>query len=305
MKTAVLRAVSHDLRTPLMAILTSASALARDDLELDARRSRASCAATILGEAGRLDRLVGNLLDLSRLQAGAAQPEPDAAGRRRPRRPGARRARRGGPARRGRRFPRSRPRSRADAQQIQRVLVNLIENALKYSPAAEPVRVQVTHDVGGGAGSRRSTTARESPTARLRADLRAVSARVATATAAAPVSGWRSRAASPRRTAAASGRSRGAGRARRSCSRCPPRRRGTRREQGACARRRRRAADPARAADEPARRRLRGGHGRHGRRCARRGRDASARRGDPRPRPARTAPARRWLASCARGARRR
>src|SRR5262249_43383270 len=32
----------------------------------------------------------------------------------------------------------------ADAQQIQRVLVNLIENALKYSPASEPVRVQVT-----------------------------------------------------------------------------------------------------------------------------------------------------------------
>ncbi len=99
-KTAVLRAVSHDLRTPLMAILTSASALAREDLELD-RADRGELTATILAEAGRLDRLVGNLLDLSRLL-------------------------------------------RADAQQIQRVLVNLIENALKYSAASEPVRVQVT-----------------------------------------------------------------------------------------------------------------------------------------------------------------
>jgi two-component system, OmpR family, sensor histidine kinase KdpD len=76
MKTAVLRAVSHDLRTPLMAILTSASALTREDLELG-REDRSELAATILSEAGRLDRLVANLLDLSRLQAGAAQPEPD------------------------------------------------------------------------------------------------------------------------------------------------------------------------------------------------------------------------------------
>jgi two-component system, OmpR family, sensor histidine kinase KdpD len=75
MKTAVLRAVSHDLRTPLMAILTSASALSRRDLELG-QNDRAELLATISGEAARLDRLVGNLLDLSRLQAGAARPEP-------------------------------------------------------------------------------------------------------------------------------------------------------------------------------------------------------------------------------------
>jgi two-component system sensor histidine kinase KdpD len=141
-KTAVLRAVSHDLRTPLMAILTSASALARDDLELD-RADRSELAATIYGEAGRLDRLVGNLLDLSRLQAGAARPEPalclvddlvvqtlDELGEA------------------GRRvevsLPEESPAVRADAQQIQRVLVNLIENAVKFSPASEPVRVQVT-----------------------------------------------------------------------------------------------------------------------------------------------------------------
>jgi two-component system sensor histidine kinase KdpD len=142
MKTAVLRAVSHDLRTPLMAILTSASALVREDLELG-RDDRTELAITILGEAERLDRLVSNLLDLSRLQAGAAQPEPalwamddlvvqalDEVGEA------------------GRRvevaFPDESPIVRADAAQIERVLVNLIENALKYSPPGEPVRVQVT-----------------------------------------------------------------------------------------------------------------------------------------------------------------
>ena len=75
MKTAVLRAVSHDLRTPLMAILTSASALSRADLELG-REDRSQLSGTILAEAERLDRLVGNLLDLSRLQAGAAATRP-------------------------------------------------------------------------------------------------------------------------------------------------------------------------------------------------------------------------------------
>ena len=142
MKTAVLRAVSHDLRTPLMAILTSASALAREDLELG-REDRTELATTILGEAGRLDRLVANLLDLSRLQAGAAQPEPDVwaiddlvvqaldevgeAGQRVEVS-----------------LPEESPAIRADAGQIERVLVNLLENALKYSPIEEPVRVQIT-----------------------------------------------------------------------------------------------------------------------------------------------------------------
>jgi two-component system, OmpR family, sensor histidine kinase KdpD len=142
MKTAVLRAVSHDLRTPLMAILTSASALAREDLELGGE-DRSELAATILGEAERLDRLVANLLDLSRLQAGAARPEPDVwavddlvvqaldeigeAGERVEVS-----------------FPEESPAVRADAHQVERLLVNVIENALKYSPASEPVRVQVT-----------------------------------------------------------------------------------------------------------------------------------------------------------------
>ena len=73
LKTAILRAVSHDLRTPLMAILTSASALNRADFELT-DVERAELLDTVLAESHRLDRLVANLLDLSRLQAGAAEP---------------------------------------------------------------------------------------------------------------------------------------------------------------------------------------------------------------------------------------
>jgi two-component system sensor histidine kinase KdpD len=75
MKTAVLRAVSHDLRTPLMAILTSASALAREDLELG-RDDRSELAETILGEAERLDRLVLTPEELqARLRAGKVYPK--------------------------------------------------------------------------------------------------------------------------------------------------------------------------------------------------------------------------------------
>jgi two-component system sensor histidine kinase KdpD len=146
MKTALLRAVSHDLRSPLMAILTSASALARDDLALDPD-DRRELLATISAEAGRLDRLVANLLDLSRLQAGAASPEPDLC---------AMEDIVGhalselGPA--GGRidvsFPEQSPPVRADFHQIERALVNLMENALKYSPEDRRVGVRVTATAG-------------------------------------------------------------------------------------------------------------------------------------------------------------
>ena len=73
-KTALLRSVSHDLRTPLMAISTSAGALASPELAID-EADRDELLATILSASDRLDHLVGNLLDLSRLQAGAAEPQ--------------------------------------------------------------------------------------------------------------------------------------------------------------------------------------------------------------------------------------
>jgi two-component system, OmpR family, sensor histidine kinase KdpD len=140
LKTALLRAVSHDLRSPLMAILTSAGALAHGELSLPAA-DRHELVETILGEAERLDRIVRNLLELSRLQAGAAAPEPgdwpiddlvlealDS-------------------VESGSRvevvLPDDSALVHADPHQTERVVANLVENALRYSPPEETVRVEV------------------------------------------------------------------------------------------------------------------------------------------------------------------
>jgi two-component system sensor histidine kinase KdpD len=71
LKTALLRAVSHDLRSPLTAILTAAGALGSASLSPAEHRE---LVADIAGEAGRLSRLVDNLLDMSRLEARTAEP---------------------------------------------------------------------------------------------------------------------------------------------------------------------------------------------------------------------------------------
>jgi two-component system sensor histidine kinase KdpD len=73
-KTALLRAVSHDLRSPLTAISAAGDAVGSPSLSPEERREMA---AVIQEEARRLSRLVDNLLDLSRLEAGAAQPRRD------------------------------------------------------------------------------------------------------------------------------------------------------------------------------------------------------------------------------------
>jgi two-component system sensor histidine kinase KdpD len=71
---ALLRSVSHDLRSPLTAITTAAGGLESDTLSEEARRELASVVAS---ESARLSRLVEDLLDLSRLQAGSAEPRSD------------------------------------------------------------------------------------------------------------------------------------------------------------------------------------------------------------------------------------
>jgi PAS domain S-box-containing protein len=76
MKNTFLQAVSHDLRTPLAAILGLAITLERGDVQLDEADSR-DLAHRIAGNARRLDRLVTNLLDLDRLARGIVTPKLD------------------------------------------------------------------------------------------------------------------------------------------------------------------------------------------------------------------------------------
>jgi two-component system, OmpR family, sensor histidine kinase KdpD len=142
LKTALLRAVSHDLRSPLTAIRASADALASAELQL-APADFDALVAAIREEATRLDRVVGNLLDFSRLEAGAVETHLElwsvdelVA-----------QAIDGVPG--GERIiveldPEAPP-VRVDAAQIERVLANLIENALKFSAAGTSVVVRAEH----------------------------------------------------------------------------------------------------------------------------------------------------------------
>ncbi len=72
-RTALLAAVSHDLRTPLAAIRAAVDGLTAPEVALDAEDTEA-LEHTIAESTRRLERLIDNLLDLSRLQTGAVQP---------------------------------------------------------------------------------------------------------------------------------------------------------------------------------------------------------------------------------------
>ncbi len=73
LKTALLRSVSHDLRTPVTAIVTAGHALAARSLTAEERRE---LSAAVIEEGGRLAALIDKLLDLSRLQAGRVESQP-------------------------------------------------------------------------------------------------------------------------------------------------------------------------------------------------------------------------------------
>jgi len=74
LKTTLLGAVSHDLRTPLASIIASAASLRQRDVEWTPAE-REGFLADIEGEARRLERIVANLLDLSRMESGTLRPE--------------------------------------------------------------------------------------------------------------------------------------------------------------------------------------------------------------------------------------
>jgi two-component system sensor histidine kinase KdpD len=128
-KTAVLRAVSHDLRSPLTGIVTSAEALASPGVEDDERRE---LAAGITAEGTRLAGLIDKLLELSRLEAGAAEPHRDWCSVEELLREAAAAA--GvAPERIKLSVDRDLPLILADGAQLERAFANLLENAARYS----------------------------------------------------------------------------------------------------------------------------------------------------------------------------
>ena len=139
MRSSLLSSVSHDLRTPL-AVVTGAASTMLEDAVSDATRRELT--ETILQEAQRLNRLVRNLLDMTRLEAGALrvnkewQPLEEVVGSA---------LNRLEDALSGRRVETELapdlPLVPLDAVLIEQVLVNLLENALKYTPAGSPIEI--------------------------------------------------------------------------------------------------------------------------------------------------------------------
>ncbi|MFD5562268.1 ATP-binding protein [Kitasatospora griseola] len=137
-RTALLAAVSHDLRTPLAGIKAAVTSLRAEDVEWDPE-DEAELLAGIESGADRLDHLINNLLDMSRLQTGTVTPllqptdldevVPFALGGVPP-----------GSVRLD--VAESLPMVRADAGLLERVLANLVENAVKYGPPGSPVLVK-------------------------------------------------------------------------------------------------------------------------------------------------------------------
>ncbi|MER6349312.1 ATP-binding protein [Streptomyces sp. NPDC001595] len=139
-RTALLAAVSHDLRTPLAGIKAAVSSLRSDDVEWS-EEDQAELLEAIEEGADRLDHLVGNLLDMSRLQTGTVTPVlretdldevvPMALG--------------GVPdGSVDLDVPETLPMVHVDTGLLERAVANIVENAVKYSPPGEKVLVSAS-----------------------------------------------------------------------------------------------------------------------------------------------------------------
>jgi two-component system sensor histidine kinase KdpD len=146
LRTALLQAVSHDLRTPLASIKASVSSLRQDDIEWS-EQDVEEFLGDIEAETDRLNTLVSNLLDLSRLQAGVVAPVLRPVGLEEivP----AALTSLGVRARTVEvNVPETLPPVRTDPALAERVVANLVGNALAWSPDATDVQVQADHHRG-------------------------------------------------------------------------------------------------------------------------------------------------------------
>jgi two-component system, OmpR family, sensor histidine kinase KdpD len=144
LKTALLSSVSHDLRTPLAAIKASATVLLQEDAALDST-TRTDLLSAINEETDRLNRLVGDLLDQSRIEAGALRLKLDwcdldelirAVIRRRTAPPAVFQVRL--------QLPVDLPLIRADYVQVDRVISNLLDNAIRFAPPGSAIDISAS-----------------------------------------------------------------------------------------------------------------------------------------------------------------
>jgi two-component system sensor histidine kinase KdpD len=143
LRAAMFSSVTHDLRTPLASIKAGVTSLLHTDVQHDPAQER-ELLTTILEETDRLNRLVGNLLDLARIRAGALTPNRQPAAmdeivefvlaRMRPRLAGHTVTAE---------LPASLPDVSVDPVQIDQVLTNLLENAGRLAPAGTEIQVSV------------------------------------------------------------------------------------------------------------------------------------------------------------------
>jgi two-component system sensor histidine kinase KdpD len=146
LRAALLNSISHDLRTPLSTVMGSATTLIDYDTTLKPE-VRADLLVSIREEADRLNRYVGDLLDMTRLEGGALKTRSEwtdvrdvltAATHRVERRLGARTLLRD--------FPPELTSVQADPSLLEQALVNILENAVEYSPDGLPIEAAVYED---------------------------------------------------------------------------------------------------------------------------------------------------------------
>ncbi len=141
LRSSLLSAVSHDLRTPLASI-TGVATMLRDGAQLGPEQRR-ELLDTLCGEAERLERLVGNLLDMTKVESGALRvkrewfPLDEVVGAALARVEGALADR---PV--AVRVPDDLPLVSADPLLVEQLLINVLENAAKYTPAGSPLELE-------------------------------------------------------------------------------------------------------------------------------------------------------------------
>ncbi len=141
LRNSLLSAISHDLRTPLSTIIGSASALAEDDGHLQPQ-DKLDLSRAIVDEAERMSNLVNNILDMARLDAGVVElnkqwyPLEEIIGAALTR---LQKQLIGRPVKV--KLPPGIPMIHADAVMIEQVLINLLENAVRYTPPKSELEI--------------------------------------------------------------------------------------------------------------------------------------------------------------------